>query len=59
MSSPTHCCPIIIDRIFDRAETVVFQGQNDYLKGRINLPALHARQFTDNLLFAMPRLLHV
>jgi DNA replication protein DnaC len=32
----------IIDRIFDRAETVVFQGQSYRLKGRISLPALHA-----------------
>jgi DNA replication protein DnaC len=32
----------IIDRIFDRAETVIFQGESYRLKGRINLPALHA-----------------
>jgi DNA replication protein DnaC len=31
-----------IDRIFDRAEIVVFQGKSYRLKGRINLPLLNA-----------------
>ena len=30
-----------IDRIFDRAEIVVFQGKSYRLKGRITLPSIH------------------
>lgn len=38
-----------IDRIFDRAEVVVFQGKSYRLKGRITLPSLHPAEIGKGL----------